>query len=121
MALLLDQRTCLVLRRHHDGHSTHAVDVGGCDGGGGQRWRGWSRLELPLQLAVGLRQLLGLGQMAVALLYRRPIGGLGGDGLSMRQRAAVVVAVMSGSRGSLMAGRSVAGCTARGCDDGGSV
>lgn len=119
MALLLDQRAGLVLCRHHDGHPSHAVDVGGCDGGGGQRWGGRSGLKLPLQLAVGLRQLLGLGQMAVALL--NPVGGLGGGGLSVGQRAAVVVAEMSGSGRPLVAGRPVAGGAACGGDDGGGV
>lgn len=62
---LLDQRPSLVLSRHHDGHPSHAADVGGCEGGRGQWW--WEGGTL--WLAVGLRHSPGLGQLAATLLY----------------------------------------------------
>lgn len=120
----LDQRPGLVLCRHHYGHTSHAGDVGGCDCGGGQRWRGGSSLELQLRLAVGLRQHLSLGQLGVTLWSGKgtPVGaGLRGDGLSSWQGGIVVVAVVGGSGGSVVAGRAVAGHAASGGNYGGSV
>lgn len=121
---MLDQRSSLVLCRHHNGHPSHAGDVGSCDCGGGQRWRGGGGLELQLRLAVGLRQRLSLGQLGVALWPGKgaPIGaGLRGDGLPAWQGGVVVVAVVGRGGGSVVVGRSVAGRAARGGDDGGSV
>lgn len=51
----LDQRPRLVLSWHHDGHPSHAADVGGSEGGR-RRW------------AVGVRCSQDLGQLAIALL-----------------------------------------------------
>lgn len=119
-----DQRSGLVLCRHHDGHTTHAGDVRGGYSGGGQRWRGGSGLELHLKLAVGLRRRLSLGQLGVALWSGQgaPVGaGLRRNGLSTRQGGVVVVAVVGGGGGSVMAGRPVSGHAARGGDDGGGV
>lgn len=121
---LSHQRTCLVLCRHHDGHATHAGDVGSGDCGGGQ----WRRGGGSLRLAVGLRQHLSVGQLGVALRSGEgaPAGaGLRGEGPA-RQTAVVVVAVVGGGGGSvvvrvLVVGRPVASCAARGSDDGGSV
>lgn len=119
------QRTCLVLCRHHDGHATHAGDVGSGDCGGGQWWWGGGSLWL----AVGLRQHLSVGQLGVTLRSGEgaPAGaGLRGEGPA--RQTAVVVAVVGGGWGGgsvvvrvLVAGRPVASCAASGCDDGGSV
>ncbi|KAI9516491.1 hypothetical protein NQZ68_015993, partial [Dissostichus eleginoides] len=91
-AVGLHQRSGLVLCRHHDGHPSHAGDVGGSDRGGGQRWGGGGSLEV-LRLAVGLREHLGLGQLAVALWPGEgaAVGaGLRGEGPPPRQGAVVV-------------------------------
>lgn len=114
----------MVLCRHHNGHPSHASDVGGGDGGGGQR-RGHGRvLELYLRLAVAQGRSLGLRQLGVALRsgQRAPVGaGLRGDGLVTGQGGVVVVAVVGGGGGSVVAGRSIARRAARGGDDGGGV
>lgn len=119
----LDQRSSLVLCRHHNGHPSHAGDVGSCDCGGGQRWRGGGGLELQLRLAVCLRQRLSLGQLGVTLWPGKgaSIGaGLRGDGLPAWQ-GGVVVTVVGGGGGTVVVGWSVAGRAARGGDDGGGV
>lgn len=121
---LLDQRPGLVLCRHHNGHASHAGDVGSCDSGGGQRRRGGGCLQLHLRLAVGLWQCLSLGQLGVAL---RPgegaaVGaGLRGDGLAAWQGGVVVVAEVGGGRGSVALVRPIAGHAAGGGNDGGGV
>lgn len=115
---MLDQRSGLVLCRHHNGHPSHAGDVGGCDCGGGQWWRPRNGL------VVGLRQHLSLGQLGGAFRSGQgaPVGaGLGGDGLSARQGGIVVVAVVGGGGGAMVAGWSVTGHAAGGGDDGGGV
>lgn len=120
---MLDQRPGLVLCRHHNGHASHAGDVGSCDSGGGQRRRGGGCLELHLWLAVGLWQCLSLGQLGVAL---RPgegaaVGaGLRRDGLAAWQ-GGVVVAEVGGGRSSVAVRQPVAGRAAGGSNDGGGV
>lgn len=101
----LDQRSCLVLCRHHNGHPSHAGDVGGSYCGGGQ----WCRSggDLQLRLAIGLGQHLGLRQLGVALRLgqRATIGArLRGDGWPTWQGAVVVVAVVDGSGGPMVPG-----------------
>lgn len=119
-----NQRSSLVLRRHHDGYPPHAGNVGGGDGGGGE-WRGHRCvLDLYLRLAVAHGRSLGLRQLGVALRSRQraPVGaGLRGDGLVTGQGAVVVVAVVGGGGCSMVAGWSVTRRAACGGDDGGGV
>ena len=127
--LLSHQRTCLVLRRHHDRDPPHAGNVGSRDCGGGQRRRRGGSLRL----AVGLRQHLGVGQLGVALWSRERAAagaGLSRAGLSARQAAVVVAVVVGGGGGGSVVvvvrvrgvvGRPVASCATRGSDDGGRV
>lgn len=119
-----DQRTCLVLCRHHDGHPAHAGDVGSSTCRGGQWWWGGGGLRL----AVDLRPPLDLGQKGVALWSREgaPIGGgVRRIGLPLRQTSAIVVAVVGGCWGGgsevVVMGGLVSCCASCGSDDGGVV
>lgn len=92
---MLDQRTGLVLCRHHNGHAAHAGDVSGRDYGGRQ-WEGRNVGDGASLLAVGLWQCLGLWQLGVTLRHgqRAAVGAsLSCAGvLASRERAAVAVA-----------------------------
>lgn len=114
----------MVLCRNHNRHASHAGDVGGHDGGGGQRWRGRRSLDLQLRVAVCLRHCLGLGQLGVALgpgHGAATAAAIRQQWLFAWQGGVVVVAVMSRGGGPLVAGRPVASSAACGGDDGCSV
>lgn len=121
---MLDQRACLVLCRHHDGHTAHAGDVGGRDSGGGQ-WEGRDGGGGASLLAVGLWQHLGLGQLGVAL-WPGHVGAVGANvcstgALAPRQRATVTVAEVVWRGGAMALRWPVARRAPGGCDDGGGV
>lgn len=117
----LHQRSGLILCRHHDGHSSHAGDVGGGYHRGRQGWWAWN-----LVLGIGLGYRLGLRERGGTLCSRQRAAI--GDRccrvarLAAWQGAAVVVTIVlhvGGSRGAMTG--TIASGAARGGDDGGSV